>query len=294
MKKTKGTLVIILAVPPIETLIQLLDSILKSDHRLSILVHLSNQYNISDTVTEVTNKLNSNRLHFIPKSIPTSWGRITNALLQTMCYAKNNFDFEYLVFLPFNCLPIRKDVSQYLENKKLDIFIKPIFKVYDDKNIMNDEITPWNSGHYFQQSKISKFILRKMYNGSHYWGGFFEGFAIHRKVINHFEPFKFWVAMLSDKVSLIYEEIFFHTILMEVSKKHNYQLIQDQLCFYDWDKSHWVFNPSLNKYEHKIETGNVERINQVLEQNQSAFFYKWVSTDVNDSNRKELINFINN
>ena len=91
----------------------------------------------------------------------------------------------------------------------------------------------------------------------------------------------------------MFEEVYFPTILVELSKRYNYKIYNDQLCFVDWEKSNWIFNPLLNKYEHKVETGNAERICGILEQNQSAFFYKWVSTDVNDSNRTELINFIN-
>ena len=295
MQKTKGTLVIILAVPPVETLIQLLDSILKSDQRLSILVHLSNQYNRNETLTEVSNKLNSNRLNFMPKSIPTDWGKITYALVETLNYAYQNLSFSHIVLLPFNCLPIRKNISSFLkENNEIDIFLNPRFKIFRHIIIENEIKVDWNSGKYLWESRISRLLLRRYFNGKNYWGGNFEGIVIKKAILKHLIMEKFLFRIFKNNYSLMFEEVYFPTILVELSKRYNFKIYNDQLCYVDWEKSKWIFNPLLHKYEHKVETGNVERICEVLEQNQSAFFYKWVSTDVNDSNRKALINFINN
>jgi hypothetical protein len=288
-----NVLLIILATPPIDTLIQLLDLTLKSDTDLSILVHLSNQYNINETIKEVNFKINSSRINFMSKSYPTSWGKISYALIETMSYAYNNLTFSHLVLLPFNCLPIRKSLNFYIKlNEEYDIYIEPRIKIYKDVIIENNQVVMWNSGKYFQENKISRFLLRKFYNGKYHWGGNFEGVVLKKNVVKHLIKYKFWFKIFQNKLSLLYEEIFFPTILTELSKRYDYKVFQKNICFVDWDKSQWIFNSDLNKFEHKVEFGDEKRILKVLEENEHAFFYKWVSTDINNPDRKDLIKFL--
>jgi hypothetical protein len=281
---------LIMSTPPLATLLQLIENILHFNKGACVAIHLGNQYDYNETEEAIKKHFFSNSsIQIIPEQFPTAHGKITYALLNSIAYINSLMDYEYLVLLPFNCLQMKGGIAGYLNEKNKDIYLDARVEAYPNITIIRNEKAKWNTATYFWESRISQLILRRYYNGINYFGGNFEGIAMRKNVAMHFNRFKWIFWLVKNRYSYLFEEIFFPTVLMELSKRHRYSIEPSQLCFVDWEMDSWVLNAEKNTYDHIVIEGTEERIDKKLNENKGSFFYKWVSTKPGDKNRLSLL-----
>lgn len=289
VKNSYNILFLILATPPLQSLEQLIRSTKLANPKSAVIVHLGGYSEPKDVVKKLKDHAD---VFVLPKQHNTERGYITHAIVASILYANKNINFEYLVLLPFNCLPIKPNLIDFLLKANSDIHLSVPFKSYKHVTLKNGLEHNWKSGRLLWESKISRLLLRKYFNKKFYFGGNFEGIVLHKKVINHLNHFNWKFFFVKKNYSFMFEEIFFHTIFMELAKRHNYKISSDQICFLDWEQSKWVFNKEKKVFEHTVIFGTQERVKVIRAKNENAYFYKWVSTNDQDSHRLELLKAI--